>query len=169
MSSSDEKHAINRRDLLKVLGAAGAGLVGSLLLPGKWDKPVTRMGVLPAHAQASVVTYDIIRSAESIVFIPQNESDQATLTVYIDPPDSGIAMRATYEIEEEVPSLSQPAAYGPPVALPDVSTTSGAATFAPFDLGFWWLNLRVTYEFVNADACGTTCERVVTVARPTPQ
>ena len=48
------KKSLNRRDALKVLGAAGTGLVTATLLPGKWDKPTMQMGVLPVHAQSSL-------------------------------------------------------------------------------------------------------------------
>jgi hypothetical protein len=51
--SPGESQDLNRRELLKVLAAAGGGLVASAFLPGKWLKPVVEAGVLPAHAQAT--------------------------------------------------------------------------------------------------------------------
>ena len=48
-------HSLNRREILKVLAAAGGGLTAAAFLPGKWLKPVIESGVLPAHAQASCI------------------------------------------------------------------------------------------------------------------
>ena len=45
---------VNRRTLLKGLGTASGGLALTLMLPGKWIKPVIGIGVLPAHAQTSI-------------------------------------------------------------------------------------------------------------------
>ena len=47
--------SLNRRELLKILAAAGGGLTAAAFLPGKWLKPVIEAGVLPVHAQASCI------------------------------------------------------------------------------------------------------------------
>lgn len=44
---------ISRRELLKVIAAAGGALAASTLLPGRWARPIVEAGVLPAHAQQS--------------------------------------------------------------------------------------------------------------------
>jgi hypothetical protein len=44
---------LNRRKLLKALGASGGALALSTMLPASWIKPMVRVGVLPAHAQTS--------------------------------------------------------------------------------------------------------------------
>ena len=49
-------NSINRRDLLKALGAAGGALAAAAFLPGKWAKPVVEAGVMPAHAQSSALS-----------------------------------------------------------------------------------------------------------------
>ena len=56
-NSTEERGArgLSRRELLKVLGAAGGGLTAAAFLPARWLKPVIESGVLPAHAQASCV------------------------------------------------------------------------------------------------------------------
>jgi hypothetical protein len=46
---------ITRRQLLKALLAAGGGLTASAMLPAKWLKPVVKSGVLPVHAQSSII------------------------------------------------------------------------------------------------------------------
>ncbi len=52
-SEESQEHNLNRRELLKILAAAGGGLAAAVFLPGKWLKPVVEAGVLPAHAQAT--------------------------------------------------------------------------------------------------------------------
>jgi len=48
-----KKQSITRRDLLKVLAAAGGGITAAAFLPAQWVKPIVNSGVLPVHAQAS--------------------------------------------------------------------------------------------------------------------
>ena len=52
----EHRARMGRRQLLKTLIAAGGMTVASTLLPNKWVKPLVEVGVLPAHAQASVPT-----------------------------------------------------------------------------------------------------------------
>jgi len=42
---------------LKVLIASGAGLTASSLVPPQWTKPLVNTGVMPVHAQTSVLVY----------------------------------------------------------------------------------------------------------------
>jgi len=44
---------MGRRQLLKILAAAGGVITVSSILPSKWLKPAVTGGVLPVHAQAS--------------------------------------------------------------------------------------------------------------------
>ncbi len=50
-----EENPINegRRRLLTMLAASGGAIAASMVLPGKWVKPVVDWGVLPVHAQVS--------------------------------------------------------------------------------------------------------------------
>ena len=54
--TSNSHKPINRREMLKkgALAASGA-ITAAAFLDGKWLKPVVKTGVLPVHAQASVV------------------------------------------------------------------------------------------------------------------
>ena len=49
-----EPKNVSRRNLLKTLAAGGGAVAITTMLPGKWIKPIARIGVLPAHAQCSV-------------------------------------------------------------------------------------------------------------------
>ncbi len=49
------EQTLHRRDLLKVLAASGGALTAAALLPARWLKPAVDAGVLPAHAQSTLV------------------------------------------------------------------------------------------------------------------
>jgi hypothetical protein len=49
-----QQKLISRRQLLKILLAAGGGLTAAAFLPAQWLKPVVKAGVLPVHAQSSI-------------------------------------------------------------------------------------------------------------------
>ena len=51
------KTKLNRRDAIKVLGAAGASVLANI--PAKWSKPELAGGNLPAHAQTSGCGYSM--------------------------------------------------------------------------------------------------------------
>ncbi len=46
---------LNRRQVLKGIIAAGGAITVASFLPGKWLKPVVKVGVLPVHAQLSLM------------------------------------------------------------------------------------------------------------------
>ncbi|MBN1180093.1 MAG: twin-arginine translocation signal domain-containing protein [Anaerolineae bacterium] len=48
-----KEQPISRRELLKLLAAAGGAVAASTALPSEWTKPLVETGVLPAHAQTS--------------------------------------------------------------------------------------------------------------------
>src|SRR5688572_8151277 len=54
MDQTTEPQGLSRRDALKVLAAA-TGAITLSSLPDQWQKPVIEVGLLPAHAQTSVV------------------------------------------------------------------------------------------------------------------
>jgi hypothetical protein len=53
LPEGENERSVSRRELLKILGAAGGTLTASVLLPEKWLPPQLDIGVLPAHAQTS--------------------------------------------------------------------------------------------------------------------
>lgn len=53
--SERTSHELSRRELLKVLSAAGLSTAAATLLPGRWLEPEILSGVLPAHAQSSAI------------------------------------------------------------------------------------------------------------------
>ena len=54
--TSNSQKPIKRREMLKKGAlAAGGAITAAAFLDGKWLKPVVKTGVLPVHAQASVV------------------------------------------------------------------------------------------------------------------
>ena len=50
-----KKEQITRREVLKTIAAGGGALAAAAFMPDKWTKPVVEAGVLPAHAQASLL------------------------------------------------------------------------------------------------------------------
>lgn len=70
---------MKRRELLKTL--AGGGVLGaSIILPGKWSRPLINKGLLPGHAQTSQPTCPIVIDP-GFEFINQLEQFQATFGV----------------------------------------------------------------------------------------
>jgi len=155
MTSIKTKKSLNRRDAIKVLAAAGAGLASATLLPGKWDKPAMQMGVLPAHAQSSKVTLYTIADSSETTYWTQQEDYFLALVVYINPQDSNVSMKATLWLDLDGTG------YGSPQSVPSMDTVTGTATFTPFIIPFNWIKMKVTYEFVNAAQCTTGCSWTV--------
>jgi hypothetical protein len=52
--SENQAPQVTRKQFLKLLAAAGGATAAAAFLPGKWVKPIVKMGVLPAHAQSSL-------------------------------------------------------------------------------------------------------------------
>ena len=82
---------ISRRDAIKALAAvSGAAVLANL--PSKWNKPELVSGVLPAHAQTSIL-HTLLCDLDQTVNEP--DSDQYTSGVTINPATLGIVMRWT--------------------------------------------------------------------------
>lgn len=57
---NEDARTLSRREVLKALAAASGALGAAAFLPGKWAKPVIEAGVLPAHAQGTDGTLQIV-------------------------------------------------------------------------------------------------------------
>lgn len=50
-----QEQTLGRRELLKALAATGGAVAMAGVVPTQWSKPVVEVGVLPAHAQISLI------------------------------------------------------------------------------------------------------------------
>jgi hypothetical protein len=148
MGNAEHRTRISRRTLLKVIAAAGGSLAASTMLPGKWVKPVLKVGVLPVHAQTSTLgIYHIVSSTASYF---SGDGCLSNLSATITPAASGISMQVI------VCDMS----VSPPACAPvgTAATVSGLATFDDPYTCFGSTPIRVTITFTNASDCdGTTC------------
>lgn len=87
---------VSRRDAIKLLTAV-AGATALANTPARWNKPDLKVGVLPVHAQTSVVTpiYTLTAEADDSVSFCGNDPIQLTSTAIISPITSGILLRFT--------------------------------------------------------------------------
>jgi len=101
---SMRQQLFNRRDALKVLAAIGGAAAASTLLPEKWIQPVVEAGVLPTHAQSTLLceppyaidrcqVYDIYR--ETFTYL------HYVSTAYLKPACAGIPLKFVHEILDE--------------------------------------------------------------------
>jgi hypothetical protein len=137
-SDMENDSTISRRELLKILSAGGGALAASAFLPAKWVKPLIKVGVLPAHAQASMYTITATGAT--------NDGMDVTLTVTISPAIPGIPMQAAV-------ALSM--GFGTPVntVLTGNTTATGTATFfLPLPICGTW-NGTVVFSFITPLPC----------------
>ncbi len=98
--SNQKPTKLSRRDTIKILAAAaGAGALANL--PGKWTKPGMDFGVLPAHAQTSVVIHTLQAGADAPIAININQTPiTINSTVQLTPATPGITMRYSIDLQE---------------------------------------------------------------------
>jgi hypothetical protein len=65
---NEETQALSRRELLKILAAAGGAVGAAAFMPAKWSKPLVEAGVLPAHAQGTADNELIISNLSIFAF-----------------------------------------------------------------------------------------------------
>jgi hypothetical protein len=87
---------VSRRDAIKILTAV-AGATALANTPARWSKPELKVGVLPVHAQTSVVTpvYTLTADADEPVSFCGNQTIQLNSTATISPVATGILLRFT--------------------------------------------------------------------------
>jgi hypothetical protein len=91
MSDTRQAPHVSRRRLLKVLVAAGGSVAASTLLPGKWVKPILRVGVLPVHAQTSQPATPFI--ASTTINTSYGDGCVTDLSATISPATAGVQMK----------------------------------------------------------------------------
>ena len=84
---------LRRREVLKVLTAAGMGTSAALFLPGQWARPLAEIGVLPAHAQVSALHHFVLASAERL-------QDDIQAAFLISPPDANIPILIKWQDQD---------------------------------------------------------------------
>ena len=152
---------ISRRDAMKFLAAAvGAATVANL--PPKWSKPGLEAGVLPAHAQTSIL-HDLTCDADSDIIVNVEQSPvTVTSGVTIAPQTQGILMRYTIVHSSSFGSISSPI----PLSGTSPTDTNGRATidvtYVDFDFGDFF---TVTWSFENASDGTGTCQQVFSTPR----
>ena len=144
---------ISRRDAIKAL-AAVAGATALANIPSKWTKPSLNVGVLPAHAQTSVVHHTVTAGISDPT---ANFCNSLKSTAVITPPSSGIPLNYVLTTSGSV-AISSPALTG------TVATDgTGTATLTiivdkskPFNKGD---TITITWSFKNpSDGSGSSAQ-----------
>lgn len=98
---STRKQKLSRREVLKALAAIGGAAAASVLLPEKWIEPVVEAGVLPAHAQSSIVCeppYAIVGCAITDYSWRDHHNFDFTIRADLNSHCAGIPLRWAMEI-----------------------------------------------------------------------
>ncbi len=93
--------AFSRREALNALAALSGAAAASTLLPDMWVKPVVGVGVVPAHAQSSLVCgppYSIVGCAITDYSWRDHNNFDFTIRVNLNSPCAGIPMKWVMEI-----------------------------------------------------------------------
>ena len=100
---------LSRRDAMKIL-AASAGAIALANLPSQWSKPGLEVGVLPVHAQTSVVPEPHTLPADGIQTASFCQPTDLTSSVAISPADAGIALNYSISTTGGTVTITAPAA-----------------------------------------------------------
>jgi hypothetical protein len=92
---NDQTPKVTRKQFLKLLAAAGGATAAAAFLPGKWIKPIVKVGVLPAHAQGSQNNVGLTIGGLGFVY---NGTQQGNLGLG---KGAGLASRARYSPEKQ--------------------------------------------------------------------
>jgi hypothetical protein len=162
MTGPSQKN-LSRRDAMKILAAA-AGATALANIPNKWSKPGLEVGVLPAHAQTSIIAPAI---PHTLVCDPDagiiNNVEQPPITVTsrvtITPPASGIPMHYSVVLVESLPGGNIDA---PNPSTGTVNTNASGVASLPVTYSNVWANATITvnWSFENASDGSGTCAQV---------
>jgi hypothetical protein len=116
--SQQDEQMITRRRLLLTLGVTAGTVAASVMIPGKWIKPIVDVGVLPAHAQLSPgVTCTTTFSNPNVA---------------IGVPCGAVAGGTSYTISIDYLSVNGIGSYSATVNLPSSAITSTGPIVDPF-------------------------------------
>lgn len=148
---------MKRRELLKTL--AGGGVLGaSIILPGKWTRPLINKGLLPGHAQTSQPLVCPIISDPAFEFINQQENWIATFTMPNVPVGVNItSVEVRGNNQAGAPNLPATVTVGTSTDIDD-TRPSFTATFTTLD--YFPYNGQVLFLVVTLSAAITGCGQV---------
>ncbi len=156
---------ISRRDALKILTAA-TGAAALANLPPKWSKPGVEVGVLPAHAQTSVLHVLQDPPPAELLDSPDAcfDGQNVGLTAVISPPTAGILLQyaLAYVVTGAGGSITAPV---PPTGTLPTNASGQASlvvTVTPDSSGMGTEGtLTVVWSFVNpTDGANTVSQDV---------
>ncbi len=163
--TNNKPNKVSRRDALKILTAA-TGAAALANLPTKWSKPGLDVGVLPAHAQTSVL--HIIQQPPPAELIPPGnacyDGQQVRLTAVISPPTAGILLQydLAYVVTGPDGAITSPVPSIGSLPTDASGQASVIATVTPDDPGMGTQGtLTVVWGFVNpAEGTNTVSQDV---------
>jgi hypothetical protein len=160
---------LSRRDALKILAAA-AGATTLANLPPQWSKPGIAVGVLPAHAQTSVVHVKHTLDCDDNAFIQPNvEQDPITINsrVTITPPDSGIQMRYLVALDEQTGDSHQDIDSPQPPTGTVFTNGAGVAQLPVTYSNLWFgATITITWSFENPSDGDGTDQQIFSTPKP---
>lgn len=146
----------SRREAMKILAAAG-GATALANLPSKWTKPILDAGVLPAHAQTSVVAG--VTCGADASFAATDVSTVITASITLVPARTGIQMHFN------AVSTNGSNQYFPQSG--DAATNASGVATAALQAGCSVTGdlIQVTWTFVNPlDGTGTCLQTLTSTA-----
>lgn len=157
-----EGSRLSRHELLKALTALGGAAAASSLLPERWSKPEIGAGVLPAHAQGTLVNLHTILRCD-LDFSVQYSNGDMTLywnsNVWIDPPDAGIPMEPILAIISDAAAPSKPLE-SPDAVITDVNGRAGVGIGLTVPANPSVIGGRVFWYFGNPSDGSDDCEAI---------
>ncbi len=163
--TDSKTNKISRRDALKILTAA-TGAAALANLPSKWSKPGLEVGVLPAHAQTSVL-HILLPPAEAELIPPDSacyHGQQVRFTAEIAPPTPGIMLQYALAYVSQDGAITSPV---PPTgSLPTNASgqASVIATVTPDSPMMGTIGLlTVEWSFVSSSVGSNTVSQDVAI------
>lgn len=150
---------LTRRDAIKILSAAaGASVLANL--PSKWSSPELTSGVLPAHAQTSVILYSLVCSSNINILVTDvgNSQHTGTFSASLTPTTPDVSV--DYQIDI-TPTFGTAILSSPATSSGSVMSSGGAVSLdvtIDYTLGINGMSLgdvKVTWQ-VGSASCSQT-------------